>query len=491
MSANNKQYWARRIKRTQDAIKDAVYKDARVIEREYDAAIRDIDTKIRAWYQRLEDNNGISYAEAQRLLQANELEEFHWTVQEYIDRGSGVISGDWAKQLENASARVHISRLDALKIEIQAHVEELAGKQAQITTDAVQTAFSESYYHTAYELQRVAGVGVTMQKPNTRTLETLLSKPWTADDQTFSDRIWTDKQKMVDTISKELTRMTATGAKPDTAIKNITHALDVSKSNAARVVMTESAYFASAAQKQCYADLDVERYEVIGTFDARMCDYCSEMNGKVFPMKDFKESTTAPPFHPWCRCCTAPYFEDMKDIGERWARDSETGKGYFVPSDMTYEEWKATQDAKYGEGAVDIARKKAYNKTKTNAESAVKLEKKIEEIRAEILEGKHNLTINQGNQDKHIVSSHSYKEELHKSIFYGDQTKAQEMVNEYHGTGKIKLTSKGEWAKKEFISVNEDVGTVFDAESQEYVKTKRFAIHYGKNGTHIVPVKGE
>ena len=28
---------------------------------------------------------------------------------------------------------------------------------------------------------------------------------------------------------------------------------------------------------------------------------------------------------------------------------------------MTYEEWKATQDAKYGEGAVDIARKKAYN----------------------------------------------------------------------------------------------------------------------------------
>ena len=65
------------------------------------------------------------------------------------------------------------------------------------------------------------------------------------------------------------------------------------------------------------------------------------------------------------------------------------------------------------------------------------------------------------------------------------------MVNEYHGTGKIKLTSKGEWAKKEFISVNEDVGAVYDAESQEYVKTKRFAIHYGKNGTHIVPVKGE
>ena len=51
----------------------------------------------------------------------------------------------------------------------------------------------------------------------------------------------------------------------------------------------------------------------------------------------------------------------MKDVGARWARDIETGEGYSVPSDMTYEEWKATQDAKHGAGSVDIARKKAYN----------------------------------------------------------------------------------------------------------------------------------
>lgn len=212
-------------------------------------------------------------------------------------------------------------------------------------------------------MQQLAGVGVSMQRVDTRKLEKVLSRPWTADGQTFTARCWTDKDKLVDLMGKELTRMVATGAKPDRAIKNIAHAFETSKANAARVVMTESAFFASAAQKECYADLDVERYEVIGTFDARMCDYCSEMDGKVFSMKDFKEGTTAPPFHPWCRCCTAPYFEDMKDIGERWARDIETGKGYFVPSDMTYEEWKATQDAKHGSGTVDTARKKAYNET--------------------------------------------------------------------------------------------------------------------------------
>ena len=70
------------------------------------------------------------------------------------------------------------------------------------------------------------------------------------------------------------------------------------------------------------------------------------MDGKVFPMSKYEVGSTAPPFHPWCRCCTAPYFEDMKGIGERFARDPETGKTYTVPKDMTYKEWKAKQDEK-------------------------------------------------------------------------------------------------------------------------------------------------
>ena len=31
----------------------------------------------------------------------------------------------------------------------------------------------------------------------------------------------------------------------------------------------------------------------------------------------------------------------MKGVGERWMRDPETGKGDYVPADMTYQEWKS------------------------------------------------------------------------------------------------------------------------------------------------------
>ena len=46
------------------------------------------------------------------------------------------------------------------------------------------------------------------------------------------------------------------------------------------------------------------------------------------------------PFHPWCRCTTVPYYEDMKGIGERWMRDPDTDQSGSVPSDMTYKERK-------------------------------------------------------------------------------------------------------------------------------------------------------
>ena len=39
----------------------------------------------------------------------------------------------------------------------------------------------------------------------------------------------------------------------------------------------------------------------------------------------------------------------MKGVGERWMRNPETGKGGYVPADMTYQVWKAKYIDKTGE----------------------------------------------------------------------------------------------------------------------------------------------
>ena len=111
--------------------------------------------------------------------------------------------------------------------------------------------------------------------------------------------------------------------------------------SAGRLVMTEEAFFSSAAQKDCFDELDVEQFEIVATLDSHTSDICRGMDGKHFPMSEWKVGVTAPPFHVHCRSTTVPYFDDEFDaVGERAARDEETGKTYFVPGNMTYKEWE-------------------------------------------------------------------------------------------------------------------------------------------------------
>ena len=92
-----------------------------------------------------------------------------------------------------------------------------------------------------------------------------------------------------------------------------------------------------------------------------MPERSGELDGKHFPMKEYKVGVTAPPLHPFCRCCTAPYFEDMKGISTRAARKKD-GTSYEVPDDMTYSEWREKQ----GEAA-----KKTDKPLKNNGESGI------------------------------------------------------------------------------------------------------------------------
>ena len=55
--------------------------------------------------------------------------------------------------------------------------------------------------------------------------------------------------------------------------------------------------------------------------------------------RTYQVGLTAPPFHPWCRCCTAPYFEDMEGLGERWTRNPD-GTTTKVPANTTFAQWR-------------------------------------------------------------------------------------------------------------------------------------------------------
>lgn len=340
---NNAEYWKLRFEQLEQAQNQKGVKAYADIERQYKEAQKQLEGQIARWYQRFATNNGISLAEARQYLKGADLKEFKWDVQEYIKYGQdNALNSGWMKELENASAKYHISKLEALKVQTQHSLEVMYAKQFGTMHGALSDAFESGYYHTAYELQHGFNVGWDIAGLDQAQIEKVLAKPWAADGYNFSERIWGNKNKLISEVHNELSRNIMLGADPQKTIDSLAKKMNTSKNNAGRLVMTEEAYFSSAAQKDCFESLGVEQYEIVATLDSHTSDICRSLDGKHFPMKDYQPGVTAPPFHVYCRSTAVPYFDEQFDIGERAARDEATGKTYYIPDDMNYQEWKET-----------------------------------------------------------------------------------------------------------------------------------------------------
>ncbi|ENY8646822.1 TPA: phage head morphogenesis protein, partial [Clostridioides difficile] len=126
----HKDYWRKRFEQLEEAQNNKSIKYYLELEKQYKLAMSNIERDILIWYNRFTENEGISLLEAKKLLNTRELEEFKWSVEEYIKYGKeNAINQKWMKELENASARVHITRLEALKLQIQQQVEVLYGNE--------------------------------------------------------------------------------------------------------------------------------------------------------------------------------------------------------------------------------------------------------------------------------------------------------------------------------------------------------------------------
>lgn len=333
----SREYWQERFLQLEEASNKKGMDLIAEIDNQYRKAQQEIEAKISVWYQRFADNNNISLQEARKRLNSNELEELRWSVQEYIKYGKeNAISELWVKQLENASAKFHITRLEALELQLQQEIEKLYGNELDQLDKGMKAIYLDSYYHTAYEVQKGFKIAWDIAAVDDKQLSNIISKPWAVDGKNFSERIWGSKTKLLNEMHTELTQSIMLGRLPDKTIRNIAKRLDVSKGQAGRLVMTEQAYFSSVAQKNCFSELDVDKYEIVATLDSHTSEICRSLDGKVYDMKDYVAGATAPPFHVWCRTTTVPWFPD--NYGKRIARKAD-GKLHYIDADIKYEEW--------------------------------------------------------------------------------------------------------------------------------------------------------
>ena len=310
------------------------------LEAIYRGAERSVQADLERWYGRFAANNNISLFEARKMLTTGQLEEFKWNVDQYIKIGQQAnLSPEWLKKLENASARFHVSRLEAVQLQIQQQIELLYGNQLDSIDTLLKDIVSNGYTRTSYEIQKGLGLGWDITAPDQKKLETLLSRPWTGDKKTFRDRCWEQKVGLVSGVQTTLTQGLLRGDNVHKLTASIRDRFGVSRYQAGRLVRTETTYFNAVSSQETYKDIGVEQIEILETLDGYTCDLCADFDGTVIPLSQFEPGITVPPFHPNCRGTTCPHIDD-KD-GERIARNAE-GKVYHVPANMNYKTWKAT-----------------------------------------------------------------------------------------------------------------------------------------------------
>lgn len=329
-------YWKRRFALLQDEALRPADEYLLDLGEIYERAAQELERKMLYWTKRFADNNDLTMAEAKRILEAGELREFHWTLEEYAKKAAQ--GSRWAREVENASARVHLSRLEAMRLDLKGVVEGAVPEDMRWLFEEI---YERAYYGAGHEVARGFGTSFPMQKIDEKALDRVMRKPWTTDARTFSDRLWTNKTKLIGTLETKLAQGLMLGTSHDKLIRDLRDEMRTSFANAQRIVRTESAFFSAVGDRDAYQSMGVERFQVLATLDMRTSEICQEMDLAIFDFKDYEIGVTAPPFHPNCRSTTVPYFEEIAAISKRAARDAD-GKSVIVRGDMGYKEWYST-----------------------------------------------------------------------------------------------------------------------------------------------------
>lgn len=341
--ATNNNYWKERALEAENNSRSTAEIGRKEIEKIFAVTYFRLKKEINYWWHRFAVNNSLTLSEAKKLMKSKELEELDWDVEEYIKKGieaAIVTLPEVDKQLENASAKVHINRLTALKLQVLVIANEMFNDVNKTVKDCMRKVYEDAYYTTAYNIQNGIGVYSDFNRINDRVLEQVLQRPWAEDGSNFSERIWgKQRPKLVNKIHKDLVDCVSRGRNPNEYTEELAKEFKVGLNQANNLIVTEYNYFNERATQDCMKELDVEEYEILGTLDGVTCATCGGLDGKHYPLKDAVIGINSPPFHPRCRCTTIPYFNDEFTQGEERAYRGEDGKTHYTKA-KTYDEWK-------------------------------------------------------------------------------------------------------------------------------------------------------
>ena len=280
-------------------------KDDRKMKRElakiYSSSLDDIQRHIDADIQRFAHKEGVSMAEAKRIISKTDVEAFQSTARRYVEEKN--FSPKANRELRKFNVTMRTNRLELLQARINLDIIALALEEEQLTGQHIAQ-------ETIAEYERQAGI-MAMAAPAQSQLNTLATAVVLSDvsGATFSDRIWANQNELRNEINQTIERALIRGEHPRNSaasIKRLIRDEYGKKQRAAeRILITETARAQTIAGVEAFKKAEVDKMMWIAEPSA--CPTCSEMDGKVF---DINTTGLTIPAHPFCRCSYAGYTDD-------------------------------------------------------------------------------------------------------------------------------------------------------------------------------------
>ena len=544
----NREYWQKRSledkKRSVNLTENFIN---RQLKRSYKEALTEVQAALNQMYQAFAKSEGITLQEAKKRLTGKELRtadlnalylmvvENRKQLKEKLDRLPETIVAvmeqrleRFEKQLKRLSQKGYLTHLELTEAQLQSSILKLADRNQINMYEFMEEQYRDGYFRQVFETQKGLGFGVDFTAPDDAAVRKAVMKSWCKSH--YSEKIWGQEKRLGEELRDALTVGLIRGDGVEEMTKRLTRRMEVSASNARRLVRTEAAYIHEQSGLDAYEECGITEYQFLATLDRRTSARCRELDGKVFLIKDAKVGVNYPPIHPNCRSTTVP--QAGTEATRRIARGA-NGKTYQVTGNTTYKEWyrdlskeekglmslknrkdrNARADREQFERYQKVLGERAGNQAeflKMKYEDAAKYErlqkcykeqKYLDEYIKDLYNGKINTSIQWNKQAEHIQGSKQLKNRMKQAFssmregrsitpqsFLYKGENPEKLVNQYVGTGHLDYRL-GAGYIREFVTVDHVVGRYYNIGEGHYVETDRICIMNNHKGLHVFPVK--
>ena len=222
----------------------------------FDEAAWTLETEINSMFQKYATENGLTNAEASKLLTGSEYSRWKKGIEEYLKEAEG--DSKTLLELNTLAMKSRISRKEQMLATVYQTMITLSRDTETKITDLLGDMFKTNYYRGCYDVQSILGVGFNVSKVDVKMLQRILKHPWSG--KNYSQALWENTDKLATLAKRELTMGFMNGSSVQKMAKEINDVMGKGRYAAERLVRTESSYFSNQGELASYREMGIQEY---------------------------------------------------------------------------------------------------------------------------------------------------------------------------------------------------------------------------------------